>query len=94
MSRVAGYSSRHQWGDWSLCRWDAATGALRAAVRCRPPGEVHFTAFSADGRRVVTVLHEGTWYLWDGQPGPALPRREPLEDTDVRHEPREHFAES
>jgi WD40 repeat protein len=73
VSRVAGYTRpTPEWGDWSLCRWDAATGDLRAAVRCRPPGEVHFTGFSADGRRVVTVLHEGTWQLWDVEAGKEL----------------------
>jgi WD40 repeat protein len=73
VSRVVSYTRpTPQWGDWSLCRWDAATGALRASVRRRPEGEVHFTAFSADGRRVVTVLHTGTWHLWDVEAGKEL----------------------
>jgi WD40 repeat protein len=73
VSQIAGFTRpTPRWGDWSLCRWDAATGALRAAIRCRPPGEVHFTAFAPDGRRVVTVLHDGTWQLWDVEAGKEL----------------------
>jgi WD40 repeat protein len=73
VSRINGYTRpTPEWGDWSLCRWDAATGALRAAVRRRPEGEVHFTAFSADGRRLVTVLHDGTLHLWDVEAGKEL----------------------
>jgi WD40 repeat protein len=52
------------WADWSLRRWDAATGE-ELAVNARDPGEVHFATFSADGRRLVTVLHDGTLCLWD-----------------------------
>jgi WD40 repeat protein len=73
VSRVPGYTRPFpEWGDWSLCRWDAATGAERAAVRRRPEGEVHHTAFSPDGRRMVTVIHDGTLHLWDVEAGKEL----------------------
>jgi WD40 repeat protein len=54
-----------EWADWSLCRWDAATGKLLAQTKAKVEGEVHFVAFSADARRLATVTHEGTLRLWD-----------------------------
>lgn len=61
-----------EWADWSLRRWDVATGSERAVTRADPKGEVHFTAFSADGRRLATVIHDGTLHLWDVEAGKEL----------------------
>jgi WD40 repeat protein len=61
-----------EWADWSFRRWDAATGAERAVTSRNPNGEVHLAAFSADGRRLVTVLHDGTLRLWDVEAGKEL----------------------
>jgi WD40 repeat protein len=61
-----------EWADWSLRRWDGATGAERAVTRADPNGEVHLAAFSADGRRLATVLHNGTLRLWDVEAGKEL----------------------
>jgi WD40 repeat protein len=61
-----------EWADWSLRRWDVATGAERAVTRRNPNGAVHLAAFSADGRRLVTVLHNGTLRLWDVEAGKEL----------------------
>jgi WD40 repeat protein len=58
--------------DWSLRRWDTATGAERAVTARDPGGEVYFAAFSADGRLLVTVLHDGTLCLWDVPAGRLL----------------------
>jgi WD40 repeat protein len=61
-----------EWADWSLRRWDAATGAERAVTSRNLNGEVHLAAFSADGRRLITVLHDGTLRLWDVEAGKEL----------------------
>jgi WD40 repeat protein len=61
-----------EWVDWSFRRWGAATGAERAVTSRNPNGEVHLAAFSADGRRLVTVLHNGTLRLWDVEAGKEL----------------------
>jgi WD40 repeat protein len=62
------------WGDWSLRRWDAATGEERAVTRRDLGGEVPVTAFSPDGRLLATVRHDGTLYLWDVATGEELRR--------------------
>jgi WD40 repeat protein len=62
------------WPDWSLCRWDAASGKELARTRTDPGGEVRLTAFSPDGRLAVTVLHDGTLRLWDVPAGKELRR--------------------
>jgi WD40 repeat protein len=60
------------WADWSFRVWDAATGAERAVTSRNPGGEVRLTAFSADGRRLATVIHDGTLRLWDVEAGKEL----------------------
>jgi WD40 repeat protein len=62
------YGAR-EWADWSLCRWDAATGKLLAQTRAKVEGEVTFVTFSADARGLATVTHEGTLRLWDTAAG-------------------------
>jgi hypothetical protein len=52
-----------------LRRWDVATGAERAVIHGNPNGEVHHTVFSADGRYLATVIHDGTLHLWDVEAG-------------------------
>jgi WD40 repeat protein len=61
-----------EWAAWSFRRWDPSTGAERAATSHNPEGEVHLTAFSADGRRLVAVTHDGTLRLWDVEAGKHL----------------------
>jgi WD40 repeat protein len=58
-----------EWAGWSFRRWDAATGAEVAVTSRDPRGEVFLTAFSADGRRLATVIHDGTLRLWDVEAG-------------------------
>jgi WD40 repeat protein len=60
------------WADWSLCRWDAASGKELARTRTDPGGEVNLVAFSPDGRLAVTVIHDGTLRLWDVATGKEL----------------------
>jgi WD40 repeat protein len=60
------------WADWSLCRWDAASGKELARTRTDPGGEVRLTAFSPDGSLAVTVIHDGTLRLWDVAAGKEL----------------------
>lgn len=60
------------WADWSLRRWDAATGTELAATAANPKGEVHYTVFSADGRQLATVINDGTLRLWDVESGKEL----------------------
>src|SRR5439155_4708773 len=49
-----------EWADWSFRRWDAATGAELSSTTFNPGGEIRMTAFSADGRRLAAVTHDGT----------------------------------
>ncbi len=73
VSRDSGHSSPlTEWADWSLRRWDAATGAELAVTSANPKGEVYYTAFSADGRRLARVIHDGTLHLLDVEPGKEL----------------------
>jgi WD40 repeat protein len=60
------------WADWSLRRWDAATGAELAVTNPDLRGEVCHTSFSADGRRLATVSYDGTLRLWDVESGKTL----------------------
>lgn len=60
------------WKDWSLRRWDTATGAEQAVTRADPQGSVSYTTFSADGRWLVTVIHDGTLRLWDVESGKVV----------------------
>jgi WD40 repeat protein len=66
------FEPTQDWADWSMRRWDASTGAQRAVTTANPKGEVHLTAFSADGRRLVVVVHDGTMHLWDVEAGTEL----------------------
>jgi WD40 repeat protein len=61
-----------EWADWSFRRWDAATGSQRAVTSRNPGGVVHLTALSADGRRLATIIHDGTLRLWDVEAGKQL----------------------
>lgn len=61
-----------QWPEWSLRRWDAATGAERAVTRADPKGEVYYTVFSPNRRRLATVVSDGTLRLWDVESGKEL----------------------
>jgi WD40 repeat protein len=63
---------RTEWMDWSLRRWDAATGAERVVIRANPKGEVWHTVFSADGRHLAAVTYEGMLRLWDVEAGKEL----------------------
>jgi RNA polymerase sigma factor (sigma-70 family) len=74
----------NEWSDWSLRRWDPATGAERAVTRRDSGGEVHYAAFSADGRRLVTLLHDGTVRLWDVELGREVRRWKVPVDESVR----------
>lgn len=77
---VATLNRDHKWtfpvgprsADWSLCRWDAASGTELAVTRTYPGGAVRLTAFSADGRLAATVIHDGTLRLWDVVAGKEL----------------------
>jgi WD40 repeat protein len=78
-----------QWGDWSLCRWDAASGKELARTRTDPGGEVRLTAFSPDGRLAVTVVHDGTLRLWDVAAGKELRHWQvPILEQTVRGPPQ------
>jgi WD40 repeat protein len=61
-----------EWAEWSLRRWDAATAEERAVTRSNPNGEILRLAFSADGRQLVTVIHDHTLHLWDVESGKEL----------------------
>jgi WD40 repeat protein len=54
-----------EWADWSLRRWDAATGKELSVVSRSLGGEVHYATFSNDGSLLALVLHDGTLRLWD-----------------------------
>jgi WD40 repeat protein len=60
------------WDDWSLRRWDPETGKELGVTSRDPKGEVHYCAFSPDGSRLATVLHDGTLRLWDAGAGKEL----------------------
>jgi WD40 repeat protein len=64
-------SDQNRWGEARV--WDALNGqAVSPPLRHR--GRVKQAAFSPDGRRVVTVSHDGTARLWDAATGePASP---------------------
>jgi WD40 repeat protein len=60
------------WADWSLRRWDAASGTERAVIQANLQGEALYAVFSADGQRLAMILHNGTLRLWDVQSGKEL----------------------
>jgi WD40 repeat protein len=60
------------WADWSLRRWDPETGKELGVTSRDQKGEVHHCAFSPDGGRLATVLHDGTLRLWDAGAGKEL----------------------
>jgi WD40 repeat protein len=59
------------WASWSLRRWTPA-GKQLAAVESGPGGQVHFTAFSPDARRLAVATHDGMIHLWDAEGGKKL----------------------
>jgi WD40 repeat protein len=64
--------SPREWAPWSLRRWDPETGKeLRVTAR-DPKGQVHAGVFSADARRLATLLNDGTLRLWDVDAGREL----------------------
>jgi WD40 repeat protein len=62
------------WSDWSLRRWDPASGRELAVTAADPGGEVRWTAFSPGGSLLLTVNHRGTLRLYDTRPGKELRR--------------------
>jgi WD40 repeat protein len=73
------------WADWSLRRWDAATGEERGVTRRNLGGEVRITAFSPDGRLLATVIHDGTLRLWNVATGEELRRwKVPVQESTYR----------
>jgi WD40 repeat protein len=60
------------WAEWSLRRWDAASGKELAVTRADPGSEVHLMAFSLDGCLAAIVLYDGTLRLWDVIAGKEL----------------------
>jgi WD40 repeat protein len=75
-----------EWADWSFRRWDSATGAELQVTRHNPEGEVYLTAFSADGRLLASVIHDGTLRVWDVANGKQLRSwKVPTEDQKFIH---------
>jgi WD40 repeat protein len=72
-------SSMQDLSEWSLRRWDAATGKELRVTRANPGGEVHYTVFSPDGRLLATITHNCTLRLWDVSAGKELRRWKVLE---------------
>ncbi len=73
------------WPAWSFRRWQADTGRQLAVTQRDSRGDVHWTAFSPDGRLGAVVTHEGTVRLWDLEAGKE--RRSwtvPMRDRDNR----------
>ncbi len=60
------------WADWSLRKWDAATGKELQVTRTDLGAEACFTAFSPDGQLLAVVTREGTLRLWDTDAGKQL----------------------
>jgi WD40 repeat protein len=73
-----------EWAPWSLRRWDPETGKeLRVTAR-DPKGQVRAGVFSADARRLATLLNDGTLRLWDVDAGREL-RDWKLPTYEARH---------
>ncbi len=53
------------WAEWSLRKWDAASGKELHVVRANFGASVHFTTFSHDARLLAVVTQDGTLRLWD-----------------------------
>jgi WD40 repeat protein len=56
----------------SLRQWDPETGKELRVAAPDPKGEIRASVFSADGRRLATLLHDGTLRLWDVDAGREL----------------------
>jgi WD40 repeat protein len=65
-------SPRQRAADWSLRQWDPQTGKELRVTQEDLDDEVYWTAFSPDGRLVLTVMHDGTLRLWDTEAGKEL----------------------
>jgi WD40 repeat protein len=73
VSRDRGHISPPQRAaDWSLRQWDPQTGKELRVTQEDLGGEVYWTAFSPDGRLLLTVMHNGTLRLWDTEGGKEL----------------------
>jgi WD40 repeat protein len=57
--------------DWSLCRWDVATGKLTARFKGMG-GSVSYLAMSQDGRRLFSSSGDGVLRVWDAGSGEIL----------------------
>jgi WD40 repeat protein len=79
-----------EWADWSLRQWDATTGKELRVTQRQMGGEVHWSIFSPDGKRLATVTHEGTLRLWDTHAGKELRDwKVPTRDTVIKYGDRE-----
>jgi WD40 repeat protein len=58
--------------DWSLRRWEVASGKELGVTRHDLGGELRLSAFSPDGNLLATVIHDGTLRLWDVRAGQEL----------------------
>jgi WD40 repeat protein len=63
-----------RWADWSLRRWDAASGKELAVTWEDLGGELYLKVFSPDGSLAVTVIDDGTLRLWNVVTGKELRR--------------------
>jgi WD40 repeat protein len=69
-SRDSTLSSRPRPGaDWSLRRWDPATGKQLSVVNRERGDEVRYAVFSPDARLLAIAGNHGTLRLWDVQAG-------------------------
>jgi WD40 repeat protein len=73
-SRDTNRTSAPEWADWSLRRWDAASGRQLAVTKANLGGQVYWASFSPGGSRLLTVLQDGTMGLWDAKAGKQLRR--------------------
>jgi WD40 repeat protein len=61
-----------EWLGWSLRQWNPATGKELRVTENLLAGELRWTCFSADGRFLATITHEGTLRLWETSTGKEL----------------------